>query len=258
MTGIDADVVCCAEERERLHLDAKAREKMQLHMERVQAQTSATAVVTTSASASGSSGDGDGTATAVVDRAPWKWAVRKRIWDMLEDTNLAAAPRPVHHRIPNFVSAEQAALTLAATPAFRAARVVKVNPDTPQKAVRFGVLHGGKRLMVPQPRLRTGFFSILDPQTIMRGGGDGDCGGGGMRELRFACTSQGAAKVAAGTATHHSLAHLSCTLVAVSAAHVWTLHTSASTDCNLIRSRDPSTLAVAAWASWQPTTHAST
>ena len=45
-------------------------------------------------------------------------------------------PRPVHHRIPNFVDAEEAAARLATLPEFLAARVVKVNPDTPQKAVR--------------------------------------------------------------------------------------------------------------------------
>jgi 5-formyltetrahydrofolate cyclo-ligase len=42
----------------------------------------------------------------------------------------------VHHRIPNFVDAEEAAARLATLPEFLAARVVKVNPDTPQKAVR--------------------------------------------------------------------------------------------------------------------------
>jgi hypothetical protein len=45
-------------------------------------------------------------------------------------------PRPVHHRIPNFVDAEAAAQRLAMLPEFKGARVVKVNPDTPQKMVR--------------------------------------------------------------------------------------------------------------------------
>ena len=44
-------------------------------------------------------------------------------------------PRPVHHRIPNFVNADRAADRLAQLPEFMAARTVKVNPDTPQKRV---------------------------------------------------------------------------------------------------------------------------
>lgn len=39
----------------------------------------------------------------------WKWAIRKRVWDLLEARNLAQDPRPVHHRIPNFVGAAAAA-----------------------------------------------------------------------------------------------------------------------------------------------------
>lgn len=45
-------------------------------------------------------------------------------------------PRPVHHRIPNFVLAEKAADNLSKLPEFIAAACVKVNPDTPQKMVR--------------------------------------------------------------------------------------------------------------------------
>jgi hypothetical protein len=48
---------------------------------------------------------------------------------------LCRFPRPVHHRIPNFVDAEKAAARLAGLPEFKAAAVVKVNPDTPQKMV---------------------------------------------------------------------------------------------------------------------------
>jgi hypothetical protein len=66
-------------------------------------------------------------------------------------------PRPVHHRIPNFVDAEKAAARLAALPEFAAAKVIKVNPDTPQKMVRHALstptlwdycccMHGGQLL----------------------------------------------------------------------------------------------------------------
>eukprot|EP00241_Pyramimonas_parkeae_P017972 CAMPEP_0114307340 /NCGR_PEP_ID=MMETSP0059-20121206/17415_1 /TAXON_ID=36894 /ORGANISM="Pyramimonas parkeae, Strain CCMP726" /LENGTH=359 /DNA_ID=CAMNT_0001430793 /DNA_START=139 /DNA_END=1215 /DNA_ORIENTATION=- len=92
----------------------------------------------------------------------WKWPIRKRIWDLLEEKNLAAQPRPVHHRIPNFVTAAEAAKTVATLPEFQKARCVKVNPDTPQKHVRLLTLTGKKLLVTPQPRLRTGFFSAVD------------------------------------------------------------------------------------------------
>ena len=94
-------------------------------------------------------------------RTPWKWVIRKRIWDLLEGKDIARPPRPVHHRIPNFDGAEQAATRLASLDCFQNANMVKVNPDTPQKPVRQLVLQTGKTLLTPQPRLRTGFFSIV-------------------------------------------------------------------------------------------------
>lgn len=57
-----------------------------------------------------------------------------------------------------------------------------MNPDTPQKAVRRAVLAGGKVLLTPQPRLRTGFFSTLSLQDFPE------------EALAEACTSAGAAK----------------------------------------------------------------
>ena len=73
----------------------------------------------------------------------------------------AQFPRPVHHRIPNFIGADNAADNLATLPEFQLAKMVKVNPDTPQRRVRHLVLEAGKTLLTPQPRLRTGFFSTL-------------------------------------------------------------------------------------------------
>eukprot|EP00439_Symbiodinium_sp_Y106_P084106 s176_g24.t3 len=46
------------------------------------------------------------------------------------------------------------------------AKIVKVNPDTPQKSVRVAALRSRKILYVPQPRLRTGFFSRIEPGTV--------------------------------------------------------------------------------------------
>jgi 5-formyltetrahydrofolate cyclo-ligase len=95
-------------------------------------------------------------------RSPWKWKLRKRIWDYMEEKDIARFPRPVHHRIPNFVGAERAAKNLSELPEFVSANIIKVNPDTPQRPVRDYVLRQGKKLLTPQPRLRTGFFSTID------------------------------------------------------------------------------------------------
>lgn len=65
-------------ERERLRLDAEARESMAEEAENQ------------------------------VDKS-WKWKIRKRVWDLMEATNIAQFPRPVHHRIPNFIGASSAA-----------------------------------------------------------------------------------------------------------------------------------------------------
>ncbi|VEU37178.1 unnamed protein product [Pseudo-nitzschia multistriata] len=99
-------------------------------------------------------------------RSPWKWVLRKRIWDFMEENDIARFPRPVHHRIPNFVGADQAARRLSELPEFRSASTIKVNPDTPQRPVRHFVLEQKKVLLTPQPRLRTGFFSTIEMKEL--------------------------------------------------------------------------------------------
>eukprot|EP00439_Symbiodinium_sp_Y106_P027830 s3805_g3.t1 len=145
-------------ETERLRLDQEARERMAAHMQAVE-----------EAEARGETGD----------RGAWKWKIRQRIWDYMEENDIAAAPRPVHHRIPNFVNAELTAKQVQQLPEFQRAKWVKVNPDSPQKSVRVAVLHAGKMLLVPQPRLRTGFFSVLDPAKIP------------LEKFGYACTQMG-------------------------------------------------------------------
>ena len=79
-------------ESERLRLDAQARLEMK------EAADAAANLDASSSPDSASSNDG-----------AWKWSIRKRVWDMMERENLAVHPRPVHHRIPNFVGAPTAA-----------------------------------------------------------------------------------------------------------------------------------------------------
>uniref|UniRef100_A0A4W6C2R8 Methenyltetrahydrofolate synthetase domain containing n=1 Tax=Lates calcarifer TaxID=8187 RepID=A0A4W6C2R8_LATCA len=54
-----------------------------------------------------------------------KWDIRQKVWDYIEEKNLANFPRPVHNRIPNFKAQ--------------------------------------KTLLVPTPRLRTGLFNKITP-----------------------------------------------------------------------------------------------
>lgn len=81
-----------AYEVERLRLDAVARESM--------AETSKREI---------QSGNDE-------DPKAWKWIIRKRIWDFMEAQNIAQNPRPVHHRIPNFVGAADAAKKVSFSP----------------------------------------------------------------------------------------------------------------------------------------------
>lgn len=87
------DAVAVESEEQRLKLDAEARNAMTAVAESAAQETSD-------------------------DQAPgaWKWAIRQRVWDLLESKNLAQLPRPVHHRIPNFVGAGAAAAKVRTTP----------------------------------------------------------------------------------------------------------------------------------------------
>jgi 5-formyltetrahydrofolate cyclo-ligase len=71
----------------------------------------------------------------------------------------------VRGRIPNVKDADAAAQRLVQTPEWQSAGVVKVNPDAPQRGVRFRALKQGKLLLMPTPRLREGFL-LLDPAQI--------------------------------------------------------------------------------------------
>jgi 5-formyltetrahydrofolate cyclo-ligase len=83
-----------------------------------------------------------------------KQALRERVWDELEERGVARFPFPPHGRIPNFAGADEAAERLAGLDAWRAADVVKANPDAPQLPVRRAALRQGKTLYMAVPRLR--------------------------------------------------------------------------------------------------------
>jgi 5-formyltetrahydrofolate cyclo-ligase len=95
-----------------------------------------------------------------------KAALRDEVWTRLETPGVRRFPGP-RHRIPNFVGAEEAARRLADTDAWRTARTVKANPDSPQWPVRQRALEDGKLLYMAVPRLaeRDPFF-VLDPDHL--------------------------------------------------------------------------------------------
>ena len=96
-----------------------------------------------------------------------KQSIRRRIWTLMEERNIAAFPRPVYGRIPNFKGAVRACERLATLDIFKRANVVKVNPDSPQRHIRYLALSMGKIVIMPTPRLRQGFL-LLDPAEIPR------------------------------------------------------------------------------------------
>lgn len=80
-----------------------------------------------------------------------KLRVRARVWNLLARTgSVVGDPRG---RIPNFVGAAAAAERLATTPQWRAARVIKCNPDKAQAPVRAQALREGKQLYMAVPAL---------------------------------------------------------------------------------------------------------
>ncbi len=92
-----------------------------------------------------------------------KQAIRERVWSLLAERRVARFPG-AWGRIPNVTGAEAAARRLAESPAWRAARVLKCNPDAPQWPVRTLALRQGKRVFMAVPRLRTErCFLALDP-----------------------------------------------------------------------------------------------
>lgn len=93
-----------------------------------------------------------------------KQAIRERIWALLEQRRAARFPG-AQGRIPNFVGAERCAAWLAEVEAWRQARAIKVNPDSPQMAVRCRALKEGKMVYMAVPRLREEkCFIELDPR----------------------------------------------------------------------------------------------
>lgn len=109
-----------------------------------------------------------------------KQLLREKIWSEMERLRIAAFPLPCRGRIPKFKGAEAAAERLRQLKEWKKAKVVFVNPDSPQRKVREYALRDGKTLIVASPRLKKGFM-LIDPAKV-------------KGEERFASTIKGAFK----------------------------------------------------------------
>jgi len=89
-----------------------------------------------------------------------KQLLREKIWGEMERLRIAVFPLPCRGRIPNFVGAEAAAERLRQLKEWKKAKVIFVNPDSPQRKVRENALKDGKTLIVASPRLKKGFMLI--------------------------------------------------------------------------------------------------
>src|SRR5947207_15053967 len=92
--------------------------------------------------------------------------LRKEIWTRLQKNRVARFPA-AEGRIPNFTGAEARARALAQTSWWQKAKVLKVNRDSPQRAIRQNALSEGKILHMPLPRLHSQKPLIdLSPQKL--------------------------------------------------------------------------------------------
>jgi 5-formyltetrahydrofolate cyclo-ligase len=95
-----------------------------------------------------------------------KDALRETIWSLLQRQKVSRFPGAVG-RIPNFIGAEACARRLAEAEWWQKSKVLKVNPDSPQRPIRHRALVEGKIIYMAVPRLRAEKpFIELDPKKL--------------------------------------------------------------------------------------------
>jgi 5-formyltetrahydrofolate cyclo-ligase len=95
-----------------------------------------------------------------------KQAIREKIWKLLEQTKASRFPG-ARNRIPNFVGSESCARWLDQLKEWKQASVIKSNPDSPQRQIRYQALKEGKVVYMAVPRLAGAKpFVELDPRKL--------------------------------------------------------------------------------------------
>ena len=95
-----------------------------------------------------------------------KEILRKEVWSALQEKKASRFPG-AEGRIPNFIGAEKCARILSDYPLWKDAKVIKANPDSPQRAIRQRALEEGKIVYMAVPRLRSSKpFIELNPQRL--------------------------------------------------------------------------------------------
>lgn len=95
-----------------------------------------------------------------------KQKIREQIWKLLEQKRASRFPG-ARGRIPNFVGSESCARWLKDLPEWQTAKVIKSNPDSPQRQIRYQALKEGKIVYMAVPRLTSlKPFVELNPQKL--------------------------------------------------------------------------------------------
>ena len=79
-----------------------------------------------------------------------KEELREKVWTVLEKKRVARFPG-ARGRIPNFKGAEKCAELVAQFDVWQRAKVIKANPDSPQRAIRYLALKQGKAIYMAVP-----------------------------------------------------------------------------------------------------------
>lgn len=80
--------------------------------------------------------------------------VRAHVWNLLEEKNIAAFPRPCEGRIPNFIGSNEACKRLVELEEFSLANCIFSAPDYVLTKVRVLVLQHNKILAVATPHMK--------------------------------------------------------------------------------------------------------
>jgi 5-formyltetrahydrofolate cyclo-ligase len=95
--------------------------------------------------------------------------IRNFVWSEMDRSGVSRFPG-TRGRIPNFKGAEKCAELLHGLEEWKKAKVLKANPDSPQRQVRYFALKEGKLLYMAVPRLASSKpFIELDPKRLPPG-----------------------------------------------------------------------------------------